>query len=342
MQEVVVLLHSRWYAAARFSGRFSFLPVIQKLGGPSAFAHCSDAELIQAGLPERILRSIPQEAGRKVEHTASQCLLIGSKSYPSALLDLHKPPPVLWFEGDKHLLSTRGLAVVGARSSTPYGQNVAKHLGHLESASGGLLISGAARGIDRAAHQGAMESGRNLAVLGCGVRYGLLRAQNRRLIRSIVDSGGLVLSEFMPDAHAEKWTFPLRNRVVAALSRTTVVVEAAKRSGAHITASYARDLGRDVFAVPGRIDAPASWGCNQLISNGAAPVVRLSDPVWERAWRYRAQLPVLLEALLDGPRRFAELVESTGIAPEDLQRTVDDHVLEGLVRVEQGQQYALA
>lgn len=337
-----MLLHSRWYAAARFSGRFSFLPLIRKLGGPTGFVQCSDAELIQAGLPEKVLRSIPKQRERTVDRLDSQCLLIGSQDYPAALLDLPMPPPVLWFEGDKDVLSIRGLAVVGARASTPYGQSVAKRLGHLEAASGGVLISGAARGIDRAAHQGAMDSGRNLAVLGCGIRYALCRAQNRRLIRSIVEAGGLVLSEFPPDSHADKWTFPQRNRVVAALSRATVVVEAAKRSGAHITASFARELGRDVFAVPGRIDAPASWGCNHLISHGASPVVRLSDPVWERAWEYRTQLPVPLRALLDGPRRLGELVKSTGIAAVDLQRILDDHVLEGLVRREQGGCYALS
>ena len=334
-------LHPRWYASARFSGRFSFLPLIRTIGGPSAFAQCSDSELIQAGLPEKMLRSMSKSMGSFTGDGSSQCLLLGAPDYPAALLDLPMPPPVLWFEGDKDLLSTRGLSVVGARASTPYGRRVAQRLGHLEAASGGVLISGAARGIDQSAHQGAMESGRNLAVLGCGMSHGFFRAQNRRLLRSIVDSGGLVLSEFPPNTHPEKWTFPLRNRIVAALGRTTVVVEAAERSGARITASFARDLGRDVFAVPGRIDAPASWGCNQLISEGALPVVRLSDPVWERTWEYRTQLPLLLQALLDGPRLFGELVKSTGLAPDALRRVVDDYVLEGLVCQKQGGRYAL-
>jgi DNA processing protein len=166
-----------------------------------------------------------------------------------------------------------GVAVVGSRSCTAYGRSVATAVAGTIVASGGVVVSGGARGIDRTAHDVALS--KTIVVLGCGI----LHQSAEKWVRWVEKNGGLLVSEFHPSQRPTKWSFPQRNRIIAALSVGTVVVEAGLRSGATITARKASELNREVFAVPGRIDAPASVGTNRLIAAGAHCLVSTGEIV---------------------------------------------------------------
>ena len=333
-------LHTRWYEAARFSGRYAFGPLLEALGGRQAFEQASSSELVAAGAPANLVGALLRAEGSIRASFHSAC--IGDSLYPARLLDLPKPPPVIWWIGKlQECLAVEGLAVVGARSCTDSGRRMAGRLGSLEAASGGVVISGAARGIDRAAHEGAQEFGRTLAVLGAGLNASVTRSQ-RKTREAIVESGGAIVSEFPPEQSPSRWTFPQRNRLVAALSRAVVVVEAGRRSGALITAGFARDLGRDVYAIPGPLWSPVSVGCHELISEGARIVVRLTDPVWERSLHNQSALPPVLRLLRSGPLSQSEIEDRTCLSPAELRRRIGTYEIAGLVQRLPGARIALA
>ncbi len=199
--------------------------------------------------------------------------------YPAGLEDASDAPWALIGRGDPaHLLSLEPAAavtIVGARRSSSYGREVARELGRELALAGLIVVSGLAFGVDACAHRGALETGRTIAVLGCGpdVAY---PAANRSLWRQICETG-LVLSELPPGTGAWKWTFPARNRIMAALAEMTIVVEAAERSGSLITADLAADLGRDLGAVPGPVGSRLSAGPNNLLAGGACVVRDAQD-----------------------------------------------------------------
>jgi DNA processing protein len=202
-----------------------------------------------------------------------------SELYPDSLRDAADAPWALIGRGDARLL--HGLepfgtvTIVGARRATSYGREIARELGRELAAAGMVVVSGLAFGIDACAHRGALEAGRTIAVLGCGpdVAY---PASHRSLWRRICEEG-LVISEFPPGATPWRWTFPARNRIMAALGGMTVVVEAATRSGSLITTDLAADLGRDLGAVPGPVTSRASAGPNSLLAAGAHVVRDAQD-----------------------------------------------------------------
>jgi DNA processing protein len=191
--------------------------------------------------------------------------------YPVGLRDAADAPWALIGRGDPRLLSAlepeAAVTVVGARRATSYGREVARELGRELAAAGLLVVSGLAFGIDACAHRGALEAGRTVAVLGCGADVAYPRA-HRSLWRQVGERG-LVLSELPPGTGAWRWTFPARNRIMAAMAAMTVVVEGAERSGSLITADLAADLGRDLGAVPGPVTARTSAGPNELLAGGA-------------------------------------------------------------------------
>ncbi len=190
-------------------------------------------------------------------------------AYPDRLLHLSDPPPLLYLLGDAARLSDVQVAVVGARRATAYGRRVARDLGRALAEAGVTVLSGMALGIDGAAHLGALEAGgASNAVLASGPERASPR-QHARLHRWLVRRGA-VASEHPPGTPSLAHHFPVRNRLMSALAQAVVVVEAARRSGALITAREANDLGRDVFAVPGPIDRPSSEGANLLLTDGAS------------------------------------------------------------------------
>ena len=242
----------------------------------------------------------------------------GRSGYPALLRELHGPPPRLYFRGGQdELLDLPAVAIVGARSCSPYGAQVARELARELGAAGVVVVSGLARGVDGEAHRGALAAGGlTVAVLGCGIDRDYPRA-HAQLAGRIAESGAVV-SEYPPGIEPSPWRFPARTRIVAGLARATVVVEARERSGALITADFALELGRDVFAVPGEITSALSAGTNDLIRQGATPLLA-ADDVLEALGLERAP-PRVPDTLTAGARMLLEPLSETARTPDELGR----------------------
>lgn len=245
----------------------------------------STLDLLKLDLPELVTTvganatvlndNDPEEMRHQLDQTEITAICQHSSRYPGQLNDLESAPKVLFCRGDVNMLSDfdrdQMVAIVGARKATGYGLEVSAGIGRNLARDNVAVVSGMALGIDGAAHRGALESGRTIAVLPCGPDRPY-PATHSRLYRQIVDRG-LVISEAIPGGDAWRWSFPARNRIVAALSGTTLVVEAAWRSGSMITAHIAKDLNRQVCAVPGPVTASNAAGANSLIKTGVARLV---------------------------------------------------------------------
>ena len=219
---------------------------------------------------------IPEREIEVINKNKVNVLTIEDDLYPKNLKTIHYPPPVLYFKGTILESDKNSISIVGSRKATYYGKMVAEKISKDLALAGLTIISGMARGIDTAAHKGALlVNGRTIAVLGCGVDY-IYPPENRRLAQEIQKSGA-VISEFPLTALPERQNFPRRNRVISGLSLGTVVVEAAEKSGALITADFALEQGREVFAIPGNINSPLSNGSHNLIKQGAKLVDNYQD-----------------------------------------------------------------
>ena len=237
--------------------------------------------------------------------------------FPRRLKAIFDPPPSLYLRGsgEAELLDRRAVAVVGARSCSPYGAQVARMLGRELAAAGLLVVSGLARGIDGEAHRGALEAGgQTVGVLGCGIDRDY-PAVNASLSRRMED-GGLVVSEYEPGVEPAPWRFPARNRIIAGLSEAVVVVEARERSGALITADFALEEGREVFAVPGEITSALSMGTNALLRLGATPLTAAGD-VLEALGIERAAAPDDPD-VSEAAQKVLVLVRDGPVAPDEL------------------------
>jgi DNA processing protein len=243
-------------------------------------------------------------------------------AFPALLRELHDPPPGLFLRGgaEPELLAHPAVAIVGARACSSYGAQVARLLGRELAAAGLVVVSGLARGVDGEAHRGALETGgRTVAVLGCGVDRDY-PAAHAQLARRICDSG-LVVSEYAPGVEPAPWRFPARNRVIAGLAAATVIVEARERSGALITADFALEAGRDVFAVPGEITSALSAGTNALLRLGAIPLTSSGDvldllgiePPKPPPPDLGAVAAAVLSAVAEAPAGADELGRTTGL-----------------------------
>lgn len=205
---------------------------------------------------------------RRIEKFRCTILIQDDESYPSLLRQIYDPPHVLYVKGVVSEIDNCSIAIVGTRQSTLYGRQMAQKLAGQLAASGVTVVSGGARGIDSASHEGALSSGgRTIAVLGTGIDI-VYPAENASLFQRISE-GGAVVTQFPFGRKGSKYSFPIRNRIVAGMTQGTLVVEANRSSGALITANLAADYGRTVYAVPGRIDSPRSAGCHDLIKDGA-------------------------------------------------------------------------
>ena len=266
-------------------------------------------------------------------------------SFSPLLGAIHDPPPGLFLRGDAdiELLSRPAVAIVGARACSAYGRQVARSLGRDLAAAGLIVVSGLARGIDAEAHRGALEASRSTAaVLGCGIDRDY-PAAHRELARQVAATG-LVVSESAPGVEPAPWRFPARNRIVAGLCTATVVVEARERSGALITADFALEEGREVFAVPGEITSALSAGSNGLLRLGATPLTSAEDVLESYGIAVPAPLPVdvgptaaaVLDAIRAGPVGADELGRATGLSAGKLAAVLTELALAGGVREEDG------
>lgn len=199
------------------------------------------------------------------------------ENYPKALLNISNPPENLFVLGNEKILDNFGIAIVGSRKCTKYGEEIAKSLAYNLSKHNVNVISGMAKGIDSAAHIGTiMGKGKTIAVLGSGFKH-IYPKENMELLKDIINSGGAVITEYEEDTLPKPENFPKRNRIISALSQGVVVVEAGKRSGSLITAEIALEEGKEVFAVPGNIISKTSKGTNELIKDGAKLVENVRD-----------------------------------------------------------------
>lgn len=282
----------------------------------------SNEDLVEAAAPKVTDQLLARVEALSEERLHEELLLADCWSccrhdelYPEGLRDAADAPWALIGRGSPELLDGLGphgaVTIVGARRATSYGREIARELGRELAAAGLTVVSGLAFGIDGCAHRGALEGGRTIAVLGCGpdVAY---PSSHRGLWRQISESG-LIVSELPPGAPPWKWTFPARNRIMAALAGMTVVVEAATRSGSLITMDLAADLGRDLGAVPGPVTSRASAGPNALLASGAHVIRDAQD---------------VLDAML-GPGRRPE--------PPDIAGALDPELQAALTAVEAGE-----
>jgi len=205
---------------------------------------------------------------KRVKDFGAHVLIQTDDAYPDLLRQIYDPPPVLYVKGTLTAADKNAVALVGSRMTTTYGVETARKLGYQLAYMGVTTVSGGARGVDTAAHQGALNAkGRTIAVLGTGINL-VFPPENAELFERIA-ARGAIISQFPFNRPADKQSFPIRNRIVAGMTLGTVVVEANLTSGALITANFATEYGRQVFAVPGRIDSPRSKGCHDLIKRGA-------------------------------------------------------------------------
>lgn len=278
-----------------------------RLGGPAR-----QALLEHFGSPEEVYYAEPGDLLQVEGITADQVQALGNKSldraqsileecarkdiflltaqdalYPQRLKNIYDPPLLLYGRGSMPLFDEEAaVAVVGTRSCSPYGIRTAERFGFEMSKQGGLVVSGLARGIDAASQLGALRAGGlTAAVLGCGVDV-VYPPENDRLYEDVAASG-VLLSEYPPGAEPFGWHFPARNRILSGLCLATLVVEAPEKSGALITAATALEQGRDVFAIPGPLDAEGSVGCNRLIRDGAG----LATESWDILREYQSRYP---------------------------------------------------
>ena len=271
--------------------------VVEHFGSPQAAYMASLTELESCGIPARVAQSIFAQAGlkeaaRDLEASAKagcQVVAYSSDDYPPLLKQIPDPPLVLYVRGDAKVLSRYAVAIVGTRRPTAYGGQVAQRLARDLAQRQLVIVSGLARGIDSAAHRGAIEAkGKTVAVLGSGIDV-IYPRENKRLAEQVVESGALI-SEFPPGTSPAPENFPIRNRTISGLSLGVVVVEAAEYSGSLITARLAVEQNREVFAVPGNITSAQSFGPNHLIKQGAKLVDEWMDVLEEFPAEIRMQL----------------------------------------------------
>lgn len=293
--------------------------------------------------------------------TPYRLLTFNDPAYPALLRQVPDPPPFLYVHGDLGPCA-RTLAVVGSRSATQYGLTTARTLCRELTELGLEIVSGMARGVDTAAHLGALDGGgRTIAVLGSGLEN-VYPSENRALFRRIAESGAVV-SEFSLDAAPEAFHFPVRNRIISGLSLGTVVVEAASRSGSLITARLAAEQNREVFAVPGNIHSRSSVGTHNLIKQGAKLVESVEDILEElpnliqakmaEDTRLKSAMMAPLPPLSDMERRVLDALEPYPVHIDDLVRKLDADAgqvsgillqleLKGLIAQSPGMMFSLA
>lgn len=333
--------------------------LIDEFGDLKSAWEAPRAALDRVRLPQRALTNLLEVRQRtdldhllaRIERLGVRILTWDSPDYPSLLTQLPDAPPVLFVRGGIIPDDEWSVAIVGTRKASVYGREVARRLAGELAQNGVTIVSGLARGIDGIAHRAALEAGgRTLAVLGSGVDV-IYPAEHRKLADAI-SRNGAVISDYPMGTKPEGVNFPPRNRIISGLSLGVIVVEASLRSGALITADFALDQGREVFAVPGSILSPGSEGCNRLIRDGAHIVTEARDVLevlhLEQISEKQAARQVLPESPTEAaiyahlsaePRHLDDLARKSGIPVEVVSSTLVMMELKGMVRQVSGLQY---
>jgi len=334
--------------------------LLDHFGDPSIAWQAPIDALAAAGLSARIIENLLQVRSRvqlpeyleKLARLDIQVLTCEDESYPSRLKEIDQPPPVLYVRGTLLPEDTWAVAIVGTRRITSYGRQVADEMACFLAQNGVTVVSGLARGVDAVAHDAALKAGgRTIAVLGCGVDR-VYPPEHARLAERLMAQGALV-SDYAPGTPPDGVNFPPRNRIISGLSLATVVVEAGEESGALITATFAAEQGREVFAVPGNITAPQSKGANRLIQDGARPLLKPQDllealqltQVSEHKAARTALPPAdetearLLKTITLEPLHIDEIREMLALPIEKVSATLALMELKGMVRQVGGMRY---
>jgi len=326
--------------------------------GLEGLAGLGGAEGSRAGLTAEELGAVaaaqaaPPSLAARMKSAGRSLLVLGEPGYPELLNEIHGAPPVLFTRGEILARDRRALAIVGSRRPTLAGARMAAGLAADLARAGFTIVSGLARGIDTAAHRGALEAGgRSIAVLGSGLDA-VYPPENRGLADRIASSGAVV-TEFAPDDPPAKWNFPRRNRLISGLAMGAIVVEAGERSGALITAGYALEQNRTVFAVPGSPGFARTKGANGLIKQGASLVEAAADVLSEiepQLGQARLPLPAacpvlagdearVVRLLSDAPAHVDEVSRHLGMKPQAVLGLLLVLEARGLVRSLPGKYY---
>lgn len=333
-------------------GAVRFQRLLDRFGDGESAWKAAPADLAGAGLNLKMIERLVSVREKvdlsliwdQIHSKGIRVLTWMDELYPQRLKEIEQPPPVLYMRGELSQEDTWAVAIVGTRRVTPYGRQVTEEIASFLAANGVTIISGLARGVDAIAHNAALRAGgRTLAVLGSGVDK-IYPPENRAMADQIMQHGA-VLSDYVPGTPPESTNFPPRNRIISGLSMAVVVIEAGETSGALITAEFAAEQGREVFAVPGNILAPQSKGTNKLIQRGAHPLLSASDIMealnLTRVGHHKAArkaLPAdeveskLYEAIGEEPIHVDEIRNLTGLPVEKVSATLVMMELKGMVR----------
>ncbi|MDP3016791.1 MAG: DNA-processing protein DprA, partial [Deltaproteobacteria bacterium] len=300
--------------------------LLDRFQTPEAVFQASMKELLEVeGLGVKVaseIRKGPSEQAVKnelssLEKSGGRIITLKDEVYPPRLRDIYDPPALLYLKGELKKEDELAVSIVGSRKTTPYGRWITEKISQTLVRYGVTIVSGMARGVDSVAHWGAISGGgRTLAVLGCGVDV-VYPPENRNLFSKIIEQGA-VLSEFPMGSPPEGGHFPKRNRIISGLSMGVVVVEAGPDSGSLITANYALEQGREVFAIPGNVGADGSRGTNRLIKDGAKLVESSEDILEEILPQWRREKERIEEVKPRGPDLSEEekvLYEMLGETP---------------------------
>jgi len=347
-------------------GNVAFRRLLERFDTPEAALKASSSSLagirgmtpaVIEGVRNGEWRHFAEEECRRLEAGAARLVTYLSRDYPKSLFEIPDPPPFLYVKGELRSQEP-AIAIVGSRRATSYGLMTTGKLAEGLAANGVCVVSGMARGVDTAAHRGALRAGgRSIGVLGCGVDK-MYPPENRPLFEEMAGKGCLV-SEFPLGTLPLAENFPRRNRIISGLSSGVLVVEAAEKSGSLITAQYALEHGRDVFAVPGNISFATSRGCNRLIKQGAKLVDCLEDILEElpKGWHASAGTPLfrnpprtfaltpkeaaIYELLVRSPLHIDDIISQTELTAGEVSSMLLHLELKGAVAPLPGTHYAV-
>jgi DNA processing protein len=289
---------------------------------------------------------------KNLENQGVKVMTIESADYPELLREIAEPPLTLYLKGDASLLNRRAIAVVGTRRPTRYGLKVAEDFTRAFVRAGLVVVSGFARGLDSAAHRVCVEEEKpTVAVFGCGLNV-CYPAENRELMKLILSTGGLLVSEYALDVKPDAYHFPERNRIISGLCEGVFLAEASEKSGSLITVGFAAEQGRDVYIVPGNINSPASAGSNRLLREGANFVITPDDVlsamgIYPKKKEEKAVVELnlieqqIVEALYAGELHFEELMEIADCSASELSAILTNLEICGILEKTSGNYYIL-
>lgn len=339
--------------AVRMQGLVAYFGDLESAWGADPLSLAESG--LGAKVVERVLAARQKvnldQVWEKIQSQGIKILTWQDSEYPARLKEIDQPPPVLYVRGEYLTDDLFAVAIVGTRRITPYGRQVTEELASFLASNGITVVSGLARGVDAVAHQAALKAGgRTLGVLGSGVDV-IYPPEHAKMAEQMMERGAIV-SDYAPGTPPDASNFPPRNRIISGLSLAVVVIEAGETSGALITAEFAAEQGREIFAVPGSILAPQSKGTNKLIQNGAQPLLNVNDIMqaldFTRIGEYKSARRVLptdetearlLNVLGTEPLHVDEIRNQADLPIERVSATLALMELKGMVRQVGGMNY---